>query len=148
MGVVYTRGHKLIDAQVAFQLLNGLENFYPDFGYWYKNKVMPGVMVGQDVLMMAKEHGRVIGVALGKTNRHETKLRCVRVLPEYQKRGVGLHLVEKMLRELDDDKPSCTVAEEMIHEFARPFVNLFQFDLTRVEKGLYRNGKLEYLFNT
>jgi hypothetical protein len=26
-------------------------------------------------------------------------------------------------------------------------VNHFDFDLTRVEKGLYRTGKLEYVFN-
>jgi ribosomal protein S18 acetylase RimI-like enzyme len=145
--IQYGRAHRLVDTVNAYRLLDGLENFYPDFGYWYKNRVMPGVMMGQDVLMLAREHGQVIGVGLGKRNDHETKLRCIRVLPEYQGRSVGIHLVEKMLRELDDDKPSCTVAEEMLHQFSRPFINLFKFDVSRVEKGLYRPGKLEYIFN-
>jgi GNAT superfamily N-acetyltransferase len=145
--IQYGRAHRLVDTVNAYRLLDGLENFYPDFGYWYKNRVMPGVMLGQDVLMLAREHGQVIGVGLGKRNDHETKLRCIRVLPEYQGRSVGIHLVERMLRELDDDKPSCTVAEEMLHQFSRPFINLFKFDVSRVEKGMYRPGKLEYVFN-
>jgi ribosomal protein S18 acetylase RimI-like enzyme len=145
--IQYERAHRLVDTVNAYRLLDGLENYYPEFGYWYKNRVMPGVMMGQDVLMLAREHGQVIGVGLGKRNDHETKLRCIRVLPEYQGRSVGIHLVEKMLRELDDDKPSCTVAEEMLHQFSRPFINLFKFDVSRVEKGLYRPGKLEYVFN-
>lgn len=145
--IQYGRAHRLVDTINAYRLLDGLENFYPEFGYWYKNRVMPGVMMGQDVLMLAREHGQVIGVGLGKRNDHETKLRCIRVLPEYQGRSVGIHLVEKMLRELDDDKPSCTVAEEMLHQFSRPFINLFKFDVSRVEKGMYRPGKLEYIFN-
>lgn len=145
--ITYERGHRLIDAVNAYSLLDGMDTLYPDFSYWFKNKVMPGVMVGKDVLMLAREHGQVIGVGLGKRNEHETKLRCIRVLPEYQGRSVGIHLVEKMLRELNDDKPSCTVAEEMLHDFARPFINLFKFDLSQVSKGMYRQGKLEYLFN-
>lgn len=145
--IQYERAHRLVDTVNAYRLLDGLENFYPEFSYWYKNRVMPGVMLGQDVLMLAREHGQVIGVGLGKRNDHETKLRCIRVLPEYQGRSVGIHLVEKMLRQLDDDKPSCTVAEEMLHQFSRPFINLFKFDVSRVEKGMYRPGKLEYVFN-
>lgn len=145
--ITYERGRRLVDAVSAYKLLDGMDALYPDFNYWFKNKVMPGVMVGKDVLMLAREHGQVIGVGLGKRNEHETKLRCIRVLPEYQGRSVGIHLVERMLRQLDDAKPSCTVAEEMLHDFSRPFINLFKFDLSQVQKGMYRPGKLEYVFN-
>lgn len=145
--IEYQRCSKLVEASAAYQLLTSLENLYPDFGYWYQNKVMPGVLVGRDILMLAREHGQVVGVALGKRNAHETKLRCVRVIPQYQNRSVGIHLVERMLRTLDSDRPSCTVAEEMFHQFSRPFINHFNFNLTRVEKGMYRPGKLEYVFN-
>lgn len=143
----YEQGKRLTDALVAFQLLDGMDNLYPDFSYWFTNRVMPGVVVGSDILMLAKDHHQVIGVGLGKRNRHETKLRCIRVIPEYQNRSVGINLVERMLRVLDSDRPSCTVAEEMFHQFSRPFINHFDFNLTRVEKGMYRPGKLEYVFN-
>lgn len=144
----YEQGKTLTDAHVAFQLLNGMDDLYPDLSYWFTNRVMPGVLVGSDILMLAKDRHQVVGVGLGKRNRHETKLRCIRVIPQYQNRSVGIRLVERMLRALDSDHPSCTVAEEMLHQFARPFINHFDFELTRVEKGLYRPGKLEYVFNT
>jgi hypothetical protein len=145
--IEYVRANSLVDTMNAYRLLEGLDNFYPDFGHWYINKVMPGVMVGSDTLLLAKRKGEVIGVALGKRNAHETKLRCVRVIPEHQKKATGIHLIEKMLVQLGTDKPTCTVAEEMLHQFARPFINFFDFDLNKVEKGMYRPGKLEYVFN-
>ncbi len=145
--ISYEPSYRLTDASLAYSLLEGLDNYYPEFGHWYTNKCMPGILVGNDKLLVAREHGQVIGVALGKKTDDEVKLRCVRVLPQYQNRGVGIHLVEKMLRLLDEDKPACTVSEEMLHAFSRPFVNLFHFDLSSVSKGQYRPGKLEYLFN-
>lgn len=145
--IYYENTKKLTDAIIVKGILESLENYYPDFRYWYVNKCMPGIIVGQDKLIVAREHGKIIGVALGKKNEDEIKLRCIRVMPEYQNRGIGLHLIEKMLKELDCDKPTCTVSEEMLHQFSRAFINLFKFDLTHVEKGLYRENKLEYIFN-
>lgn len=52
-----------------------------------------------------------------------------------------------MLIELDDDKPHCTVSEELMHLYSRAFINQYRFDLGRVDKGAYRSGKLEYIFN-
>lgn len=128
-------------------MLSGLENYYPDFQHWYVNKCMPGIIVGSDTLLLARDKNQIVGVALGKRNAHETKLRCVRVLPEYQSRGVGIHLIDHMLRRLDCDKPHCTVSEELLHLYSRPFINRFDFDLSEVSKGHYRAGKLEYIFN-
>lgn len=145
--IYYQKTRSLTDLAMTKQLLAGLDQLYPDFEYWYVNNCMPGILMGTDVLMVARDKLQVVGAALGKKG-DETKLRCVRVLPEYQNRGVGIHLVEKMLVSLDKDKPHCTVAEEMLHDFSRPFINLFKFELSSVEKGLYRKGKLEYIFNS
>lgn len=145
--IEYQQTASLTDIGLARQLLVGLENYYPNFGYWFNNSCTPGIIMGGDVLLVAREHRRIIGVAIGKRNKKETKLRCVRVDPEYQNRGTGIMLVEKTLRALDCDKPFCTVSEEMIHQFSRPFINLFKFDLSEVDKGCYRKNKLEYIFN-
>ena len=88
-----------------------------------------------------------MGVAVGKNLPHEKKLRCLRVAPEYRSRGIGHHLIERILVGVGCDKPLVTVPEEMMHDLARPFVNDFHFDLTFVERGLYRQGMLEYVFN-
>ncbi len=144
----YATTRRLADAMVARGMLQGLKNYYPDFGHWYVNVCLPGIVLGDDTMLVARDGPAIIGVALGKKTPQETKLRCVRVRPDYQSKGVGIHLIEKMLRELDSDKPHCTVAEEMLHQYSRAFVNRFGFRLNRVEKGLYRPAKLEYVFNT
>lgn len=145
--ITYQRSSRLADAMLAGNLLQGLDNYYPDFGFWFINKCMPGILLGDDIFIVAREHNRIIGVALGKASKEETKLRCVRVLPEYQHRGIGLHLIDKTLTALDCDRPLCTVSEEMLHLYSRAFINHFNFDLSTVNKGMYRPGKLEYVFN-
>lgn len=145
--IEYSTSRRLADAMVARGMLDGLENYYPEFGHWYVNTCIPGIVLGSDTMMVARDGSAIVGIALGKKTPQETKLRCVRVRPDYQSKGVGIHLIEKMLRQLGSDRPHCTVAEEMMHQFSRAFVNHFGFDLTRVDKGLYRPGKLEYVFN-
>ena len=145
--ITYTPSRRLADAMVARGMLDGLENYYPDFGHWFVNTCIPGIVVGNDTMLVARDGPHLIGVALGKKTPQETKLRCVRVMSSYQNKGVGLHLVERMLRLLDCDKPHCTVAEEMLHQYSRAFINHFGFHLGHVAKGLYRPGKLEYEFN-
>ena len=145
--IEYYYGSTLVDTLVAKNLLSGLEQLYPEFEYWYTNKAMPDIILGNTKLILAKDNGRVVGVGIGKRNEEETKLRCIRVAPEYKNKGIGIRLIEKTLVMLNCDKPVCTVAEEMIHDFSRVFVNEFKFELTSVDKGLYRRGKLEYVFN-
>ncbi len=134
----------------AFQvlpLLSTLDELYPNFQDWYINTVVPGIVLGTDSLLLAKDGPRVVGVALGKRTAEETKLRCVRVLPSHQNSGVGLRLIDRMLETLECEKPHCSVAEEMLHTYSRAFVHRYGFELTGVEKGRYRRGKLEYCFN-
>jgi len=145
--IEYAPSKSFVEAFSILPMLKGLTELYPDFEYWYVNQMVPGLITGNDIMLIAKEHGQTVGVALGKVTDEETKLRCVRVIPEYQNKGTGLHLIEKMLKLLDNDKPHCTVAEEMFHLYSRAFVNYFDFDLSRVDKGIYRPGKLEYVFN-
>lgn len=147
MPVEYAVTRKLADLMVARGLLDHLENYYPEFSHWYVNTCVPGIVLGSDTMLVARDGSAIIGVALGKKTLQETKLRCVRVHPAYQSKGLGLRLVERMLRQLDCAKPHCTVAEEMFHLYSRAFVNYFDFDLSQVDKGRYRPGKLEYIFN-
>lgn len=145
--IEYRQTKSFVEAFNTLPLLKGLDSLYPDFEYWYVNKMIPGLITGNDIMLLARKHDQTIGVALGKLDDDEVKLRCVRVQPEYQNKGTGLHLVERMLTLLGDDKPHCTVAEEMFHSYSRAFINHFDFDLDEVVKGMYRTGKLEYIFN-
>lgn len=132
---------------LALPLLRSLDAYYPDFEHWYVNTVAPGVVTGSDTLLLAWDGPRIAGVALGKRTSRETKLRCVRVVPEWQNTGLGLRLIDRMLDELECDRPHCTVAEELFHQYSRPFIHRYGFELSGVDKGAYRKGKLEYRFN-
>lgn len=128
-------------------LFSNLNNYYPDFNYWYINKVIPGTVVDSDIVLVAKNNSIIVGGAIGKKSTTENKLRCVRVLPQCQNSGIGIKLIDAMISQLECEKPHCTVSEEMLHLYSRPFVNRYNFDLTSVDKGTYRRGKLEYFFN-
>lgn len=124
------------------RLLSGLERLYPNFEPWLAAKI-----TAPDTLLIgAIRNGECIGVGIGKTGAIP-KLRCVRVHPDYQGSGIGLKLVDQLIERLQSEKPHCTVAEEMFHEYGRPFVNRYGFALTNVTKGEYRPGKLEYHWN-
>ena len=132
---------------MALNMLQGLNQYYPDFSFWFVNRVMPGVMTGNDILIVAKEHDQIIGVSIGKKHADEKKLRCVRIAPSHQKRNVWKPIIDATLRELDCDKPVCTVAQEMIDLYSRIFINHYGFNLTGVDRGTYRRGINEYCFN-
>lgn len=134
----------------AFQVLPfiiTLDQFYPDVSYWYINQVVPGLMTGNDKLLIARDGNHIAGVALGKSTSEETKLRCIRVHPDYQGNGLGIKLIDEMLDQLEHDHPKVTVSEELIHSYSRIFVNRYNFKLSHVSKGQYRPAKLEYMFN-
>ena len=143
----FEKSNSFVQTFMALPLLRSLDRLYPGFESWFIDQVVPGVVLGTDVLLLAKDGARVAGIALGKKTPEETKLRCVRVLPDYQHTGVGIRLIDRMLEGLESNKPSCTVAEELMHPYARPFVNRYGFALSSVDKGRYRQGKLEYAFN-
>jgi GNAT superfamily N-acetyltransferase len=144
--ISYRVSKKLVDCYRAFELTSGLDRFYPDFNDWYWNKVVPSTMVGDSEIILAEECDQVVGVSLIKRGSNP-KLRCLRVRPEYASRGIGVHLIDRSLKQLDCDKPMVTVPEEKINELSRIMVNRFDFNLLQVDRGLYRPHKLEYIFN-
>lgn len=145
--IVYKNTNLLVEYFSVLSLLKSLNNLYPNFKDWFLFKAIPDIVAHNQKLNIAKHKDTVIGCALGKKTKEENKLRCVRVLPDYINKGVGLNLIDKMLKEINDDKPHCTVAEEMINTYSRIFINHYKFNINKVEKGLYRKNKLEYIFN-
>ena len=86
--VTYAQTQNIVEAFLTYPFLKSLDPLYPNIMDWYINSVVPGLASGRDVLLLAKDGPRLAGVALGKRG-DETKLRCIRVAPEFQQRGVG-----------------------------------------------------------
>lgn len=144
--VYYEKTQNLTEGLLVLQILKELNKYYPNFHYWFVNTVMPNVVLGNDIMIIAKDDNKIIGVALLK-KEGEIKLRCVHVLKEYQNKGIGLKLIQLALIELNNQEPLCSVSEELFHNFSRFFINNCKFKLTSVKKNYYRPGKLEYFFN-
>jgi len=130
----------------AFTLLKPLSELYPNFSDWYFDNVIPGVINGNDEVILLEKNYEIAGISIIK-NSDEKKLRCVRISEKYQKSGSGLYLIDESLKRLNTDKPIVSVAEEMINEYSRIFINRYDFNMSHVYKNLYRRGKLEYEFN-
>jgi len=128
-------------------LIKDLDNYYPNFDKWYFNKFIPSVLTGNDAAIVMQKNNEIIGISLIKKSKEENKLRALRILKRYQKKGYGLYLLDKSLKELDDPLPHCTVAEELINDYARIFIDRYNFKLDYVDRNTYRKGKNEYLFN-
>jgi len=124
-----------------------LDNYYPKFEEWYFNKFIKSVLIGNDVALLMKRGDNLIGVSLLKKDKHEIKLRALRIFPNYQNKGYGLFLLDQSLKELDHPLPHCTVSEELINQYARIFIDRYGFSLDYVSRNMYRKGKNEYLFN-
>ncbi len=135
--------------QEAYKILNVKNNNYPDFTFWFWNKVVPGVWLLKDKIYLYLINGEIIGSAIIKkgSDKVNDKLRAVRIIEKYQKRGYGLGVIDHTLKMLDNDKPLVTVSEALMHDFSRIFINNYDFDLVHVHKGIYQPGKLEYQFN-
>lgn len=144
--ISYRVSQNLTDCYRIYPMVASLDNYYPDFSHWYWNTLVPSTVTADSFVILAEDHGNLVGVALAKQGS-EPKLRCVRVLPELKGRGIALHLIDRALQQLNHSHPAVTVAEEMIHDYSRILVNRFDFLLSQVDKGLYRRGKLEYVFN-
>lgn len=136
-----------VDLYTTYNIITKLEESYPDFNSWYWNKVVPGVVLGNDKIIIGSIKDEVVGVSILKDNGHEKKIRALRIEDRFQKRGYGIGMIDKSLEELMCDKPLVSVSQDLLHHYSRIFINRYDFDMTYVHKGLYHRDKLEYQFN-
>lgn len=135
---------ELIDSvSLVRPLLKDLDSYYPNMEQWLDNLEV----CDTTPILVSKDKGIITGVAIGKKSEEENKLRCIRVMKDYRYQGLGIRLMDRMFEILEDEHPLCTVSEEMMHQYSRSFVNRYGFSLDEVNRGMYRKGKLEYVFN-
>lgn len=53
-------------AFAVLPFIQTLDRYYPDIDHWYINKVIPGLLLGGDKLIVAKDGGHIAGIALGR----------------------------------------------------------------------------------
>ena len=67
MNNIYLKKSKcLSDIFDSYQIIKNLNNYYPNFQDWYWNKVVLGIMAGNDTLILAKQKQEIVGVSIIK----------------------------------------------------------------------------------
>lgn len=143
--IEYRSTQNLFELYSIQQYIKTVDVYYPDFNNWYVNTVVPGVVSGKTHAIVAEDDQQFVGVILCRSQN--AKIQCIRVMPSYANRGIGLHLIDRALHKINQDKPVVTVPEELINDYSRILVNRYAFDLSTVAKGKYRPKRLEYVFN-
>lgn len=129
-------------------VIQTISHAYPDVEHWYINKAIPRVLLGKDSVFVVKnESGEIAGFAISKKTEKESKLCCIKIMPEYQGKGHAIALIKAVQQELGNDYLHCSVSEDLFHAYSRLFINHFGWSVDDVQKDVYKKGKQEYFFN-
>src|SRR5437660_11437932 len=97
-------GHEVNPAIVAavpdpdvLDFLLALSPQYPGIDEWYRRRVLPGVGENSRCLVVHRRGGKIVAVGIGKDDQIEQKICTVRVAPDYQGRGIGVRICERVL---------------------------------------------------
>lgn len=131
---------------LAWTFLLDLQEYYPNFKYWFFYKVHEDLNIGKRKIILKQSRGQVIAVAILKKSYEEKKICTFRVSKTEQRNGIGQELMQESLEWLECDNPLITVNEENAMEFEH-FLKKFNFQKTYESLSLYRPGKKEIIYN-
>ncbi|WP_107858188.1 GNAT family N-acetyltransferase [Neisseria subflava] len=123
-----------------------LSEQYPNFGNWLERKVFTGLYDGTRSILLEWRDGKIAGLAILKNEIEEKKLCCLRIMPEFQNKGIGIKLFQRSFAELGTEKPLLSVSEQKLSEFEKIF-NYFGFVQTEKYFDLYKQNTIEISYN-
>lgn len=137
-----------IDPSAVFAALQdaGVTELYPDFRGWFFGKVVPGLRTGERCITPAIIDSNLAGVAICKRTRTERKLSTLWVRGEVRNRRIAAQLAHDAFAWLGTSQPLFTMPEERAPEFSR-LMKAWSFPKAIAYRGLYRSGRVEYVFN-
>lgn len=62
----YRQSSKLSDLNKTFEYLKDFNIYYPNFNDWFVNVIIPDIMIGDGVLLIAEDNNILVGVLIGK----------------------------------------------------------------------------------
>jgi hypothetical protein len=130
----------------VFTNLNMLSEQYPNFRNWLERKVFTGLYDGTRSILLEWRDGKIAGLAILKNEVEEKKLCCLRIMPEFQNKGIGIKLFQKSFDALETEKPLLSVSERKLSEFEKIF-NYFGFVQTEKYSDLYKKNMIEISYN-
>lgn len=126
--------------------LRDVAAFYPGFDSWFWLKVVPGAADGKRFVDTITRGSQVVAVAISKKDGSERKLCTLFVEEGARGQGHGTALLERACGWLGTDKPTATIAEERLGDFAS-IIERMRWVKTSELRSAYRQGKTEFVYN-
>ena len=133
------------DVYLFYHYLKEAKAYYPNFDIWYYTNVVPSISNGSKQIIAISENNVIKGISIVKL-QDEKKLCTLKVMDGYQNKGIGIRLFEKSFDILKTIKPLLSVSEEKLPVFEKIF-KYYNFELTSIKDGYYRQNKKEYFYN-
>lgn len=139
------------ESKVIGKKIKELLPAYPDILTWYE-KVIKEINEDSDkremFIVLSEKDGAlsILGLMILKNSIDEKKICTLRVKEDYQRKGIGSKLLKKAFKYLKTDKPLITIPEESIFIFSA-ILEKYGFEKKEERLGLYREGKIEYIYN-
>ncbi|MBZ7929158.1 MULTISPECIES: GNAT family N-acetyltransferase [Campylobacter] len=133
------------DIYLFYHYLKEAKVYYPNFDIWYYANVVPSINNGTKQIIIISENNIIKGISIVKL-QDEKKLCTLKVMDNYQNKGIGIKLFEKSFEVLKTTKPLLSVSEEKLPVFKKIF-NYYGFKLTSIKDSYYRKNKKEYFYN-
>ena len=140
----YSRDFEIMIRKILL-LLQDLETEYPSFNSWFY-RVLKGIGEGKRSIIVKMVDSNISGVAILKHTRRQQKICTFRILPKYQRLGIGSDLMSDSLYLLKNTTPVASVSEHRIGEF-KPFLYKNNFEEIQQLDSYYWKNQTEHVFN-
>lgn len=85
------------DVYLLYHYLKEAKAYYPNFDIWYYTNVVPSINNRSKQIITISENNVIKGISIVKL-QDEKKLCTLKVMDNYQNKGIGIRLFEKALR--------------------------------------------------
>lgn len=134
-------------ANKIYMIIDFMKNDYPNHKKWFFTKQLPETLYSdRRNILFVKDKDEVIGVANLLKDENEKKICTLYVKSEYQGQGIGSMLVEESMKWLNTKYPIISFTKES-YSICKPFIDKYNWKLTRIIKGFYKEDVEELFFN-
>lgn len=130
-----------------YKFVNCLIWEYPGFKRWYEGLFNEKKELNEDrEIIICEKEFKIAGIAILKNDKYEKKICTLRVAKEYQRQGIGTHLMELSFEWLQDELPMITMHKVKQHEF-QSLLKYYGFKLEQKQRNYYNIFSTELVYN-
>jgi len=134
-------------ANKIYKITEFVEKDYPNHKNWFFNIQLKETLdTNTRNILFVRDKDKIIGVANLLSNDEEKKISTLYVIDEYRNKGIGTQLIEESMKWLKTRYPIISMTKDR-YELYKPIIDKYNWKLTRILNGFYKEGMDELFFN-